>query len=277
MKTCFPFRLVALSRGTRAVLLGVIVSFLVPSLVTAADTPKPAETVALFNGRNLDGWYVFLQNPAADGKQDIFQVSDGVIHVYKDAAEGSKQPFSYLITNTEHSDYVLTLEYKWGQKKFAPRAGVDTVRDAGVCYHVLAPDEIWPTCVECQIQEGDTGDVWAIHTRVTSRIHPGNMNYQAGGAEVTRGDNPRGYQRFFRSYCYEKEGWNRVELTVRGDSATYAINGHVANSVTALKYWDAASNSWLPLTKGKILLQAEGAEILYRNITIQPLAPLPAS
>ena len=28
---------------------------------------------------------------------------------------------------------------------------------------------------------------------------------------------------------------------------------------------------WVPLAKGKILFQAEGAEVLYRNIEIKPL------
>lgn len=254
-------------------------ALIMPGLLTAADPSKSAESTPLFNGRNLDGWNVFGQKP--EEKSMMFQVSDSVIHVYKDAPEGTKQPFGYLITSAEYSDYRLTLEYKWGVKRFAPRADADSVRDAGVCYHVLAPDEIWPTCVECQIQEGDTGDVWAIHTRATSRIHPDNMNYwpddKQGGVEVTRGDKPRGYQRFLRNYSYEKEGWNRIELIVRGDTATYLINGHVANRVTGLKYWDAATSSWQPLTKGKILLQAEGAEIFYRDITLQPLAPLPAS
>jgi hypothetical protein len=38
-----------------------------------------------------------------------------------------------------------------------------------------------------------------------------------------------------------------------------------------MKKWDAGQNKWTPLTKGKILLQAEGSEIFYRNITLQGL------
>ncbi len=281
MKTYCSPRFFTLAQGIRAALLGAIGSLVMPGQMAAADALPLAAPVALFNGRNLDGWNVYVQNQPAGAKQDIFQISDGVIHVYKNAPDGSPQPFGYLLTSEEHSDYQLTLEYKWGVKKFAPRADADSVRDAGVCYHVRAPDEIWPIGVECQIQEGDTGDVWAIHTQATSHIHPDNMNYwppdKPGGVEATKGDNPRGYQRFLRSYCYEKEGWNRIVLIVRGDTATYVINGHVANRVTGLKYWDASASQWQPLTKGKILLQAEGAEIFYRNITLQPLAPLPTS
>ena len=252
------------------------------SLLCAGSTIHAADHQAatpLFNGRNLDGWYIYAKNADAAAKPTLFEVTDGTLHTYPGAADGSTQPFGYLITTAEYSDYHLTLEYKWGTKKFAPRATPDSVRDAGVCYHVRAPDEIWPICVECQIQEGDTGDVWTVHTRATTRIHPMNMNYSAAPSalEVTKGDKPSDYNRFLRSYSYEKEGWNRVELIVRGDTATYLVNGHVCNRVTGLKAWDAATAAWQPLTKGKILLQAEGAEIFYRNVTLQPLDPLPAA
>ena len=275
MQICFTPRSFSRIRFFGAVLLGLFGTLLTSGVLSAADTA--AAPTPLFNGQNLEGWQVYLQNHTPGTAQDIFQVEDGAIHVYKNAADTTAQPFGYLFTTEEHADYRLTLEYKWGTKKFAPRAEVDTVRDAGVCYHVQAPDEIWPTAAECQIQEGDTGDVWLIHTRATSHIHRDDLNYcpdtKKGGIDVTRGDEPRGYQRFFRSYSYEQPGWNRIELVVRGDTATYAINGHVSNRVTALKHWDAATKTWQPLTKGKILLQAEGAEIFYRNITLQPLTP----
>jgi Domain of Unknown Function (DUF1080) len=248
------------------------------AVLPAADSAKDGPPVALFNGRNLEGWDVFVPDLKPGVKQDLFQVTDGVIHVYPDAAAGSRQPFAYLVTQAEYRDYRLTLEYKWGTKKFAPRAGPDNVRDAGVCYHVRGPNEIWPISVECQIQEGDTGDVWLIHTRGTSTLHFDNLNYFTGPDAVitTRGDDPKGYRRFFRSNCFEQEGWNQVEVTVRGDSATYRVNGHVNNRVTDLKYWDPATSSWLPLVQGRILLQGEGAEILYRHVMLTPLDSLPA-
>ena len=62
-------------------------------------------------------------------------------------------------------------------------------------------------------------------------------------------------------------------LVVRGDRASYYVNGHLVNEVTQLKQWNDAAKEWQPLTKGRILLQAEGAEIFYRNVTLQPLPP----
>ena len=82
---------------------------------------------------------------------------------------------------------------------------------------------------------------------------------------------PSYLQRFVRRACMEQEGWNRVEVIVRGDEATHLVNGQLVNKALRMKYWDADSKKWLPLARGRILLQAEGAEILYRYVTLTPL------
>jgi hypothetical protein len=253
-------------------LLSVACLLLAPAALSAAEeTPIP-----LFNGRNLDGWTIFTPDKDLPTSANLFEVVDGTLHTYPGAVDGSKQPIGYLITTEEYSHYRLTLEYKWGTGKFIPRAHPDVARDAGVCFHVQAPNVIWPTSAECQIQEGDTGDAWLIHTQATSRVHPDTTGFwppdQAGGVEVTKGEKPRQYRRFIRHYCHEQPGWNRVELVVRGDRASFFVNGHLVNDITQLKRWDEAAQAWRPLTKGRILLQAEGAEIFYRNISLQPLA-----
>jgi len=271
--TALPWRLSPSILGIACVLAAAAHS-------APADAPAERTPIQLFNGKNLDGWYVAIQGKGRVAEQNIFRAADGAIQTYPDAAGGSPQPFAGLITEAEYGDYRLTLEYKWGVRKFAPRAFPDSVRDAGVCYDVHGADVIWPSSLECQIEEGDTGDVWAINTRATSTVHPENLNFVTladGGVPTTRGFKPKGFQRFLRSYSYETPGWNQVEVTVRGDTATYRINGHVNNRVTGLKTWDAATASWKPLTRGKILLQAEGSEIFYRNVSLVPLEPLPTA
>ncbi len=54
--------------------------------------------------------------------------------------------------------------------------------------------------------------------------------------------------------------WNRMEVVCDGGSITTILNGYVVNIGT---------NS--SLTKGKILFQSEGAEILFRKIEVRPL------
>ena len=67
----------------------------------------------------------------------------------------------------------------------------------------------------------------------------------------------------------EHEGWNSVEVIVRGDSATYIVNGVTNNVANDIR--EMVSNQWVPLKKGKIALQLESAEVLYRNVLIKEL------
>lgn len=219
----------------------------------------------LFNGENLDGWYTMIDEKG--GEKDLFAVERDQIHVYKNQTALSTQSFGGLITRQEYSDFILIFEYKWGEKKFQPRH--EFVRDAGVIFHMHGEDIIWPNGVECQIQEGDTGDLWLIGTRAGSRVQPVIRNYAPGGRLEVRGERGQRFSRFHRAYSWEVPGWNRVELQVRRDQARFLVNGHLVNEAIDMKYWDETTAAWQPLTSGKILLQAEGAEIYYRNIQIK--------
>ena len=76
----------------------------------------------LFNGKDLDGWHVVIGNPARADTNHWIQIHDGMIHMYKDATQGSPQPAGYIVTSNEYSNYHLKLEYKWGQKRFGDRS-----------------------------------------------------------------------------------------------------------------------------------------------------------
>ena len=225
------------------------------------------EFINLFNGKNLDNWDVLIDDK---GKEtDLFAMEKGLIHVYSSQKDGSIQSFGGIMTKSEYSNYSLTLEYKWGDKKFQPR--YDFVRDAGIIFHMHGEAVIWPNGVECQIQEGDTGDLWAIGTRVSSTVQNVIRNFSENGDTITRGNQKQRFQRFHRAYCWEVPGWNKIKIVVNGDQATFEVNGKMVNKAIGMKYWDEEKHMWLPLTKGKILLQAEGAEIYYRNIKIKQL------
>ena len=70
----------------------------------------------------------------------------------------------------------------------------------------------------------------------------------------------------------ERDGWNTLELVLDGDSATHIVNGKVNMRISNAKAPDPSNKDLLvTVKKGKILLQAEGAEIWYRNVQTQPL------
>ena len=100
--------------------LGFILAWAVPLVPARADD----RAIALFNGKDLAGWYVFIKHndktsdPRTDTK-GVFKVEDGVIHV-------SGEEFGCLTTEKEFENYRLTVEFKWGEKKWPPRDGANT-------------------------------------------------------------------------------------------------------------------------------------------------------
>jgi hypothetical protein len=248
------------------------------SLCLFAGAALGAESPAwkpIFNGKNLNGWSVHYASKTgtdAPPPSSIFEVKNGEIHAYPTQVAGTEQPNAYILTDADYKDYRLSLEYKWGEKKFPPR--LNNVRDAGLLYHVhrAIPDN-WPACAEAQIQEGDTGDSWAVSSQVTSFVDPKTGRYalpENGGVPRTVGK-AGDYGRTRHGRVNEYPGWNTVEIIVRGDRATHIVNGVVNMRVSDIKSWDEASASWVKLDHGKIALQAESAEVFYRNIKIRPL------
>lgn len=198
--------------------------------------------ISLFSPENKNEWYVYIEG---EGKNKdslhIFQFEDGMLHV-------SGQKFGYIGTEKSFSNFHLTLDFKWGEKKYPPRQNAK--RDAGILYNsvIYNGDKIWPRSLECQIQEGDCGDIWLIDS-----------------ASLTHADTvtPRKpYHQVVKSKDAEKPTgqWNQVEVIVKEGNITYLVNGQVVNE---------AKNP--NPQSGRILLQSEGAEIYYRNVRLRQL------
>jgi hypothetical protein len=229
----------------RSAVLAGLVSFVSASL--AAFAQEAAET-PLFNGKDLSGWTIFIRHPEkdADPRSDpnkIFTVKDGVIHV-------SGQHFGCLTTEKEYEDYHLKLEFKWGDKKWPPRE--KAVRDSGILYHCVGPDKVWTKSVECQIQEHDCGDFYMVD----------------GTSAVIGGKREPRYSKKLKDTEKPNGEWNTVEVICKGDTVKHIVNGVVVAEATGLS---ADKDGKTPLTRGRILLQSEGAEVFYRNVTIKPV------
>ena len=146
--------------------------------------------INLFNGKNLDGWYTFLQNRGRDiDPKNVFTVQDGMIRI-------SGEEWGGITSEEEFENYRLIVEFKWGGKTFPPR--LENARDSGILLHSIgedgASDGIWMHSIECQLIEGGTGDFIVVgdgseNFSITSPVAPekqGNSYvYQAEGELAT--------------------------------------------------------------------------------------------
>jgi hypothetical protein len=250
------------------------------SFANRADCRPDGAWQPLFNGKDLTGWtHFFNGRDKAAAVDDLVRVEDGFIHIYPTGKDGDKLPFGYLLSAKAYSHYHVRLEYKWGTKRFGGKA--QAKRDSGLLYHVVGPDKVWPRCIECQIQEGDTGDLFTVGTRVTATIDPtrrkgpddkdGVSVYLApgqGGIPYSQGN--KGITRVVKSETAEHDDWNKVEVIVTGGCATHMVNGKVVNRCTDIQQ-RGPDDKWIPLTAGRIALQAEGAEVYFRKIQIRSM------
>jgi hypothetical protein len=230
------------------------------------DPPlEPTAWRSLFDP-TLSEWYRFLPSRGRDDDPDgVFKVEDGVLHVLGIAPPAGDQEFGYLATRSEYNNYRFRIEQKWGTKRFAPRA--DQKRDSGLLYHMQGGDAVWPQTSEFQIQEGDTGDLFLLgDVGATTSIDPVSGIFKEGG-EV----------RVLRAGAVTKGGtfdsltdWNELELIAAEREFVHIVNQQVNHRGWALEY--KVADSWSALERGKIVLQAEGAEVFYRNAELRSIS-----
>lgn len=234
-----------------------------------------SEWRTLFNGKDLSGWTVTLdKHKPGEDPDKLVQVRDGAIHMYADTDPSKQVPFGVITHADTFSRFHLTLEYRWREKRFAPRK--EAIRDAGLLYHVLSAEKIWPDAIEYQIQEGDTGDIVLLQRHATSWRHPQPELAPEGQGDAAllpeNGGVPivsrKGFLYLGRFPEYDQlQGWNQAEVIVHAnESAEHRLNGHVRARLGDFRMPDGA-----PLSSGKICLQLEGAELQYRNVRIREL------
>lgn len=242
--------------------------------------------VDLFNGTDLTGWTANRESAKMDQSvtpgivltpaeaATIFKVENGTIRTYGDAPDQSTQSRHTLVTTKSYSHYNLWVDYKWGTKKFAPYTDLTKYpRDAGILWNLHRDlTQVWPSSIEFQIKEGTVGDIFALLARCTSlALNNGTMfvDSTAGGtSKVINGSS--GNAQHMRSNLFPNleipNDWNTVQLQANGGAGVYIVNGHVVNKVLATMDTTGAA-----VTSGPIALQAEHAEVFYRNVRIQVL------
>jgi hypothetical protein len=220
------------------------VTTLIGALVLAApgaadDKDKAPATIKLFNGKNFEGWKKFSDPNVKADPDEVWTVKDGII-VCKGVPNG------YIITEKEYGDYVLKVQWRWAKE------GDNNKRNSGVFVHVSGKDKIWPKGVEAQLYRDQAGDFWLVD------------GFKLKVDEKRQ--NPKAKINYYRIDKDKKDiekpigEWNQYVITCDGDKIKLEVNGHLENE-----------GSEAERTKGKILIQSEGAEIHFRNIELRPL------
>jgi hypothetical protein len=279
-----------------------------------ADTPPalpPAGAdgwVSLINGRDLTGWYTILQRSGkgiAEEKKMV-QMEEEMLHILGEDELSDPTETGYLATNQEFENVHIRVEYKWGMKRHAPR--YTPKRDNGLLYGLVGDDKVWPTCVECQIEEGDVGDFFLVSgvrgiqaghgaglfgvgiNPETGWPKPGAPGAPGAGRGGQNGQGQNGAAgsaaaaaaqappqpvsgRFIKDGDFELlDQWNTVEVVWQGDRAEHIVNGRTVNVATSLQAPDPKNpGQYVPLTRGKIAIEIEYAEIWYRRIEVKAL------
>jgi hypothetical protein len=198
----------------------------------------------------------------------------------------SGEVFGELRSKRSLKDYHLKFQFKWGEKKWAPRDRPETPRDSGLLYHVHAPEgqngRVWARSIELQIQEKDVGDLYAVGSTIAVRAKqrpgtkPALFDYDPTGEWMYFAQSHGQSGRCIKQPDNEKPNgeWNTIELIAFGEDAIHIVNGTVVMRLHGPTQIDAA----LPrsVTSGPIILQSEGAELFYRDIQFRPIKAIPA-
>jgi hypothetical protein len=246
----------------------------------AGDAIAPQRVTALFNGKDLTGWYTWLRDSRYQDPRRVFTLTNGQIRI-------SGEEWGGLTSRESFRDFHLIVEWRWGTKTWGTRE--KRARDSGILIHATGKDGAaggtWLESIESQIIEGGTGDIILVggdsrpSLTATVRERQGELYWDKQGQAVTRdrgrinwwGRSPAWKDElgFRGSQDIEKSPgqWNRHEIYAQGGRITYVLNGSIVNQAHNLSH-----------RSGKIQIQSEGAELFVRKVELRPLldsSPLP--
>ena len=234
-----------LSMGPSAALEHERATFQTPA--AAPEATSPAAPVSLFNGKDLSGWKPDV--PARDADPNgppSFVVRDGKL-------VSLGKPEGHLVTDALYRDYRLELEYR-----FSAKPG-----NCGVLIHASTPRALYkmfPKSIEVQMMSGNAGDFWVIR----EDIKTADMERRRPRAPGEKWGSTEGDARRILNLTDDSEKpvgqWNTMVVEARGRTIKVWVNGDFVN-----EGFDAT------VDRGRIALQAEGAEVEFRKVQIGPL------
>lgn len=253
-------------------------SLTIPAWTQALAQESASGWRPLWNGHSLDGWNFHQDSVGEEDAMGVVSIRDGVLHFHGEGYAHDTAPPGFISTLAEFGNYHLRLQYRWGERRWAPRGW--QARNSGVLFHMgpQRPGKLFPECIEFQMQESNCGDAILIDTL-------GVQGPSLGGTPLWPNwipalpDTPiepiraGGYARRWlpRHSNFERHGdWNTLDLVVFDDQAAQLVNGRIVNTLFKLAR-ELPDGSRQPLTRGRIALEFEWAAITFREVMIREL------
>lgn len=258
----------------------------------------------LFEGDPYKNWDVFIGGPhkSVTGLDNVDPNSNGMNATPLGLNNDPKKVFTFinekgenvlrisgeiygaLTSKKAYENYHLKLQFKWGEKIWEPR--LEKPRDSGILYHCVGSQtrfwNVWMTSQEMQVQEGDVGDYYGL-SKVEIDIPSGQVNDKKG-LDYLKGGTLNKFSKIEKgrpSHCdkgFDNEKphgeWNTLELICYEGTSLHIVNGKVVMALFNSRVQNAQGDI-VPLTKGRIQLQSEAAEVYYKNIEIKSLSKIP--
>ncbi|MEZ4776528.1 MAG: DUF1080 domain-containing protein [Bacteroidia bacterium] len=191
----------------------------------------------LFNGKNLDGWVDVNTSP------ETWKVKKGTLIC-------SGLPIGVMRSDRQYENFILEVE--WRHMTAGGNSGI-FIWSEGTQFE----DDPLTKAIEVQMLDLEYA---TIHNVTDDYVH-GELFPTMGMTAVP--DNPRGIRsKSIEKRCKGKGEWNKYVVVAVDGTVKLSVNGKFVNGLR-----DSERK------KGYICLEAEGAEIQFRNMRIMELPP----
>ena len=225
-----------ISTTIRSCLFALFLGFIASTSVLAQEG-EFMHFKPLFNGKDLSGWVDVNTSPETWKVEDEVLICSGL-------------PIGVMRTDRQYENFIMEIE--WRHMEAGGNSGV-FIWSEGTPFE----DDPLTKAIEVQMLELEYS---TIHNRTEDYVH-GELFPTMGMTAVP--DNPRGNRsKSIEKRCLGKGQWNKYVVVAVDGTVKLSVNGKFVNGLSKSER-----------KKGYICLEAEGAEIHFRNVRIMELPP----
>lgn len=258
----------------------------------ARQDAAPGDWKALFNGKDFDGWEVYVGSPGKGvPARGLNNDPDKVFTIAEEdgapAVRVSGHTIGGISTKEEFDNFHFRLEFKWGKTTWPPRKNI--AKDSGILYYATGPHGAgsggWLKSVESNVMEEDYGSFWPVAGTI--------VDIEVGARKSAYAEDPKNffpmYEKGARLKTCGPDGgdgirpvpipepkpgsWNVAEVYAVNGTGVHVFNGQVTLVLRNSRH--RVDGRIVALTKGRIQLQSEWAEVFYRKMEVRPLKGFP--